>query len=120
MKKFVAIACVALCLSVATITLVEAGNIKGPAQGTTICEARGSVVYHETFFGNEMARVAIVGDGSTDLDVFVYDMSGRLVVQGIGLTDVERVTWFPERTQTYRIVVKNLGSTWNRFSMASN
>ena len=66
MKKFVAIACVALCLSVATITLVEAGNIKGPAQGTTICEARGSVVYHESFFGNEMARVAIVTASTSD------------------------------------------------------
>ena len=42
------------------------------------------------------------------------------MVQGIGPTDIEVVTWVPFQTQTYRIVVRNLGSTWNRYSLATN
>ena len=119
MKKVIVslVAIVALGLVVVN---VDAGRIPGPGIDTKICQAFGSVTYHETFAGGQIARVAIVGDGTTDLDVFVYDMQGRLIVQGIGLTDREVVTWFPNGTQTYRIVVRNLGNTWNRFSMASN
>ncbi|MBI2804764.1 MAG: hypothetical protein HYX68_07250 [Planctomycetes bacterium] len=116
--------CIASLIAVVALGFVaisaDAGRIPGPGVNTTICQAKGSVTYFETFRGNELARIAIVGDGSTDLDVFVYDLQGRLIVQGIGLTDREVVSWFPGRTQTYRIVVKNLGNTWNRFSMASN
>ena len=62
----------------------------------------------------EHLLAAIVAYGVTDLDIFVYDLQGRLVAQGIGPTDIEVVTWFPLQDQTYRIVVRNLGSTWNR------
>lgn len=120
MKKIVVSLVAALSLSFVTVALVDAGNTKGPRQGTTVCQARGSVTYFETFYSNEQARVALVGDGSTDLDIFVYDLDGRLVAQSTGVTDIELATWFPTHTQTYRIVVTNLGSTWNRYSLATN
>ena len=119
MKRFTSIlACVVILATM--VSMANAGRLNGPGKDTKICQANGSVTYYETFRGCEQARVAIVGDGSTDLDIFVYDMEGRLVAQGIGLTDIELVTWFPSRTQTYRIVVKNLGSVWNRYSLATN
>ncbi len=71
MKKIIAILCVAVSLSTSTVPFAEAGRQNGPGQDTTVVEARGSVTYHITFWGNEQARVAIVGDGDTDLDVFV-------------------------------------------------
>lgn len=117
-KSIVSLAAViALCLGV---SFADAGRIPGPGIDTAVCQARGSVTYFDTFRGGEIARVAIVGDGDTDLDVFVYDMQGRLIVQGIGRTDREVVTWVPNGTQQYRIVVRNLGNVWNRFSLATN
>jgi hypothetical protein len=119
MKRFASIlACVVALATV--VSVADAGREKGPGKDTKVCPANGSVTYFETFRGGEQARVAIVGDGGTDLDLFVYDMDGRLVAQGIGLTDVEQVSWIPCWTQTYRIVVRNLGSVWNRYSLASN
>jgi hypothetical protein len=120
MKKF-AILCVALA-SLAVIPMVQAGRFPGPGSDKARCEAFGSVTYYEKFYGGETASVSIVGDGYTDLDLFVYDLQGRLVAQGIGPTDIETVSWFvPGNTpQTYKIVVRNLGSTYNVFGMGTN
>jgi hypothetical protein len=120
MKKMIATLFVALCITAVAVPFADAGRVNGPGKDTTICQAYGSITYNVTMYGGEQARIAIVGDGSTDLDIFVYDQAGRLVVQGIGLTDVELVTWFPNQTQTYRVVVRNLGGTWNQYSMATN
>ncbi len=80
------------------------------------------MTYFERFYGGETATVSIAGDGDTDLDLFIYDMNGRLVAQGIGLTDRETVSWYVpgNRTQTYRIVVRNLGGVWNRYTLRTN
>lgn len=99
---------------------VLAGPVLGPGTSVKTVEARGSVVYSETFRGGEIGVVSLVGDGSTDLDVFVYDEAGRLVAQGIGLTDVEVVTFTPARTARYRIEVRNLGNVRNRFTLMTD
>jgi hypothetical protein len=120
-KSFMLLALLfALTGSAVMVPLARADRIPSPGDGTAVCEAFGTVTYYETFRGGRLARVAIVGDGATDLDIFVYDMQGRRVAQGIGPTDIEVVTWLPSEPQTYRIVVRNLGATWNRFSMATN
>src|ERR1051325_5372590 len=108
MQKIV-VSLVVVLSSFVTVPLAEAGRVGGPGKDTTICEAYGSVTYFVTFRGSEFARVAIAGDGATDLDIFVYDMNGTLIRQGIGPTDIELVSWVPPSTQTYRIVVRNLG-----------
>ncbi len=118
MKKI--IVAVAFCTILAFGAIAQAGHVRGPQVGSARCEAYGSVIYYETFRSGEMAEVAIHGDGDTDLDVFVYDMNGRLIVQGVGLTDREQVRWFVPATGTYRIVVRNLGNVWNRFGLATN
>lgn len=120
MNRFASMLLCVATLVATTTSLAYADRLPRPGTDTAICKAHGSVTYHDTFRGGAMARVAIVGDGSTDLDIFVYDSSGRLVVRGIGLTDIEAVSWYPEYTQTYRIVVRNLGSTWNRYTLRTN
>jgi len=113
---------VALALIAALLvgTFAQAGHIRGPQVGQARCEANGSVAYYETFVGGEMGVVAISGDGDTDLDLFVYDSNGRLVAQGVGLTDHETVRFYVPTTGTYRIVVRNLGNVWNQYGMATN
>ncbi len=121
MKKLATILIALGCLT-ATASLAFAGRVPNSGADTVRCEAYGSVTYYERFYGGETARVSIVGDGDTDLDLFVYDMQGRLVGQGIGLTDRETVTWFVpgNQIQTYRIVVRNLGGVWNRYTLRTN
>ena len=63
---------------------------------------------------HEVFRVRLVGDGDTDLDLFVRDDMGRLVCERIGPTDREtcmvHASAYPGR---YRIVVNNLGNIFN-------
>lgn len=120
MKKFAALTFVALIALSLVVVDASAGRVNGPGRDSAICPAFSSVTYHETFYGNELAVVSIVGDGDTDLDIFVYDPAGRLVARGIGTTDRETVSFMPPVTGTYRIVVRNLGNVWNRFSLATN
>ena len=101
-------------------TFAEAGHIRGPQVGNARCQAHSTVTYYETFRGGEMARVAIHGDGDTDLDLFVYDMNGRLVASATGTSDREMVQWFVPTDGTYRIVVRNLGNVYNQYGMATN
>jgi hypothetical protein len=123
--KFLATAALfALVALMACGSLAQAENLGGGRQGgpsidIADCPANGSVTYYVTFRAG-MAEVAIVGDGRTDLDIFVYDMQGRLVAQGIGPTDIESVRWSVPRPGTYRIVVVNLGNIGNRYALATN
>ncbi len=109
-----------LALGVAAVALLVCGTFASAepllGRGTWVgrVEAYSSRYINETFVGGRLAVVSIVGDGSTDVDVFVYDAAGRLVVRGIGLTDRERVSFYPPATGRYTIELRNLGSVWNR------
>src|SRR5262245_57779927 len=65
--------------------------------------ANDKVVYHIAFKAGETAEFAILGDGDTDVDIFVYDQAGNLVVADVGLTDMGLVRWRPDQDQVYRI-----------------
>lgn len=67
--------------------------------------------------GNEMTLITLVGDGKTDLDLFIYDAAGNLVVASEGRTDEEAVWVFPFQTGRYYIRIANLGRTSNSFSL---
>ena len=99
---------------------VEAGRVPGPGKDLKIVQARSTVTYYETFRANELAVVSIVGDGSTDLDIYVYDENGNFITAATGLSDVETVTFTPAWTGVFRIEVRNLGSTWNEYALATD
>ena len=90
-----------------------AAPTQGPGTAVVNLGPYASKDYQETFVGGQVAKVSIAGTGATDVDVFVYDMNGQLVVQGIGLTDIEIISFVPSYTQSYRIVVENLGGYSN-------
>ena len=118
--KLVKTLCLALALTFAFAPLADAGRMGGPGSDTARCEAYGSVTYHERFYGGETAVVSIAGDGDTDLDLFVYDGAGRLVAQGIGLSDRETVRFYVPAAGTYRVVVRNLGGVYNLYRLTTN
>ena len=57
------------------------------------------------------------GDGDTDLDLFIYDSRGRLVVEGLSLDDHERLVFDAIPGEEYQIVVSNLGDVYNEFTL---
>ncbi len=100
--------------------MAEAGRLRGPGEWLGKVPARSSVYLHETFVGGQDAVIAIVGDGSTDVDIYVRDEHGNLVARGIGLTDRERVVFRPRWTGRFTIELRNLGNVWNRVALATN
>jgi hypothetical protein len=69
--------------------------------------------------GNRQVTVRVVGDGDTDLDLFVYDAhSGRLFGSDVDYTDY-CVTSFrsPFGGRWLEIHVTNLGRVWNQYEI---
>ena len=62
-------------------------------------------------------RVALKGDGDTDLDVYVYNSQGALVAYDSDFSDLCAVRFWALRGGTYRIVVVNRGNVYNRYVM---
>jgi hypothetical protein len=62
--------------------------------------------------------VMVNGDGSTNLDVWVYDTDGDLVDSGEGVDDQEKVRFEAEQTGTYTIRVSNLGQEINTYQLS--
>jgi hypothetical protein len=75
--------------------------------------ARTIVHWNITFRGGEIAHVNVVGDGDTDLDVYVYDQNGNLIARDMRFGDRVGVSWTPRWTGPFRIEVHNLGRIWN-------
>jgi hypothetical protein len=111
----------ALCLTTfVALNTAEAGRRPGPGIDETRCEAYSSVTYHDEFYGGELAEVLIIGDGDTDLDLFVYDENGNLIVSDTGSSDVCHCQWNPRWTGVFRIEVHNLGDVWNAYTLETN
>lgn len=104
----------------ATLPL-QAGHLGGPrAAYGEIVHARSSVQYHTTFVGSYLAEVAVVGNGDTDLDLYIYDEFGNLIVADTLPGDVCYVSWVPRWTGSFTVVVMNRGPVYNEFSIQTN
>ncbi|MBL8851849.1 MAG: hypothetical protein JNG89_19410 [Planctomycetaceae bacterium] len=114
---------IAACAVFASLTasIVNAGHVSGrrELEDATV-NANSSVSYMTTFHGGELAEVIIMGDGDTDLDLFVYDENGNLVASDTDTLDFCVCQWTPNWTGEFTVVVTNLGSVYNQFDIATN
>lgn len=76
--------------------------------------------YAVYFRGGEVARVALRGDGDTDLDLYVYDDNGYLIMRDENPYDLGLVEWVPRWNATYTIVVRNRGPVYNQYAVVTN
>lgn len=76
--------------------------------------------YTITFRGGELAQVAVIGDGDTDLDLYVNDENGNLIGSDTDYTDRCLVEWVPKWTGPFRIRIKNRGRVYNRYTLLTN
>jgi len=98
----------------------KAGVVGGPKQTSEKVQAFSTDSYIINFKGEQLAQVYVSGDGSTDLDLFVYDQNNALVTYVDDYTDECLAQWIPARTGSYTIVVKNTGRVWNRYYLTIN
>ncbi len=97
-----------------------AGRLDGPGIAHRSCSAYGSVSYRDTFLAGRLAQISVRGDGDTDLDLYVYDENGNLVASDTDGLDYCVVQFNPKWTGRFRIVVRNLGSVYNRYTLRTN
>jgi len=108
------------------MTAYTPANSKDGARRWTKTLKRGSEVIYKIVFQSErnvqrqQAEFAVIGDGSTDVDIEVYDAQGNMVAKDTFYSDLALCRWAPQSTQEYTIKVKNLGSEDNVCVMGHN
>jgi hypothetical protein len=81
--------------------------------------SHSSITYRPTLFSSpDVGVVEVVGDGSTLLDVAVYDTKGNLIIHYADYSP--RVTFYPYWTAGFSIRVRNLGNVSNTFTLRTN
>jgi hypothetical protein len=95
-------------LAVALVGMLVGGSItRGNDDGFTVVRPHTTDVIKATILGGQWAHVGVIGDGDTDLDLYVYDPLGRLVGSDDDPTDDCLVSFFATMTGTYTIKVVN-------------
>lgn len=82
--------------------------------------AHGSVTFHCNFYGGSFCEAAVVGDGDTDLDVYVYDENWNLITSDTDYSDRCYVSWNPRWTGRFHIKVVNRGGVYNNMYFYHN
>lgn len=95
-------------------SVVGANTIRDCVEGNT------TDIWKCRFRGGEVARVIVVGDGDTDLDLYIYDENNNLIAQDIDYTDNCVCSWTPMWTGTFTIKIKNRGNILNCYSYYHN
>lgn len=101
-------------------TVKTRGRSGGPAQRRDRVSARSTDIYNVTFQGGRPAIIRVSGDGDTDLDLYVYDENGNLIVSDTDTTDECLVMWTPRWTGRFRIKVSNMGRIYNNYILLTN
>lgn len=96
------------------------GASGGPKYANSRVEAHDYDIYNVTFRAGELAIVTVIGDGDTDLDLYVYDSNGNLIDSDNDYTDNCVCTWTPRWTGNFRIKIVNRGNVYNRYILHTN
>jgi hypothetical protein len=96
------------------------GATEGPVVHIDAVGPRRIDTYTVTFRGGQVARVAAIGDGDTDLDLYIYDENGQEVVRDTDSSDNCVVQWTPKWTGEFRVKVVNLGYEANAYMLMTN
>ena len=82
--------------------------------------AGGTDRYTAVFRGGENAIVMVIGDGDTDLDLYIYDENGNLITYDNDYTDNCVCTFTPRWTGTFVIKIVNRGRVYNNYVLRTN
>ncbi|MDR3153759.1 MAG: hypothetical protein LBW85_05675 [Deltaproteobacteria bacterium] len=77
-------------------------------------------IYTVRYNGNELARTTVVAEENADLDLYVYDSAGALVAYDNDPTGIGICVWMPQRTDDFRIRVKNMTGGFVHYLIFTN
>lgn len=114
-----------LSAAIALSPAINANSKDGARRWTKTLKKGSEVVYKIVFLAEQakprrLAEFAVIGDGSTDVDIEVRDSLGQVVAQDTFFSDLALCRWAPTMTQEYTIRVKNLGGEDNVCTMGHN
>jgi hypothetical protein len=97
----------------------------GPHRWTRTVKKHSEVIYKVTYVADknpnkQYAEFAVIGDGGTDIDLYVFDADGKEVAADTKPSDLAFARWVPAKTQEYAIKVRNLGNADNTCTMGHN
>jgi hypothetical protein len=96
------------------------GAVGGPRNAREVVYGDGTMTYQLGFRANELAEIVVAGSGASDLDLYVFDANGNIIVGDEGYSDDCFVSWVPKWTGTFQIVVVNRGRAANRYELYTN
>lgn len=96
------------------------GAMGGPKYAYGKVYAKNYTYYYQKFWADEIAEVAVSGDGDTDLDLYVYDENGNLIASDTDYTDDCYVRFAPRWTGTFAIKIVNRGNVFNNYAIVTN
>lgn len=96
------------------------GAVGGPKYAVSRVEANDYDIYNVSFRANEVAIVTVIGDGDTDLDLYIYDNNGNLIDKDDDYSDNCVCTWTPRWTGNFRIKIVNRGGVYNNYVLRTN
>jgi hypothetical protein len=118
-KKFVLTVSLGAMLAGLTVSTLSARALPNTYSDSVTVAPYSTIAYRPILFTkDEEGVVAIDGDGSTKLDVSVYDERGNLIIHYAGYSPC--VSFRPYWVQGMVIKVHNLGGVSNTFSMRTN
>lgn len=110
----------------------ESAKAKAGTASGTLGSTRGAIAHRDSvnarawddyvisFYGGEVARIAVVGDGDTDVDLYVYDESGHLIAKDDDRTAECVVAFVPRWTGPFRVRVVNNGYVYSNYILMTN
>lgn len=96
------------------------GRVSGPGVHQDVVMDTSFDTYNVRLNGDELAKIAISGDGDTDLDLFVYDQNDNEVCSSTSSGDDEYCEFTPSWTGDFTVKVKNYGNVYNRYTLLMN
>lgn len=95
-----------------------AGNVLGPHTHVDIIARNDTDEYVMIYEGLSPGRITLRGDGSSDLDCYLYE-GDRLAVKDDDATDTCFLSWFQVSSGKVRLRIKNRGAA-NRYRLETN
>jgi hypothetical protein len=96
------------------------GRVGGPGKNNSFVRGDGTDRYEMSFIKGELAEIAVIGDGDTDLDLYVYDSNDNLIAEDSDYTDSCFVSWVPKWTGRYTVRIVNRGPVTNYYLLITN
>jgi hypothetical protein len=110
---------------------LRADSVEGARRWSENLKPRQFIFYEVEFEGGKPAQFAVIGDGATDVDVYVFVLGGnnqpvpypnkaQQIFDNTDNSDIASVRWVPQRTQKFLIKVENLGEKPNKCYLGHN